>query len=292
MKDFNSIIVLGATATGKTKFAVAYAEENNGEIISADSRQVYCGLDLGTGKDLKEYRSVPYHLIDIINLEKEYNVFDFQNDVYRIFPLIIARGRLPIIAGGTALYLDSVIRGYNLLPVPENEELRRTLADKSIPQLKEFLLAIKPDIHNKTDLEKRERLIRAIEIAVYSKENHEALDNLKASRPLIKPKILGIRFPREVLRERILKRLLERLECGMIEEVKALHENGISWERLEDLGLEYRFTARYLQGKIETQEQYIETLHKAICKFAKHQETWFRKMERNGINIEWIDTCK
>lgn len=287
MHDFNSIIVLGATATGKTKLAVSLAKEKNGEIISADSRQVYRGLDLGTGKDLEEYGSVPYYLIDIIDLDCEYNIFNFQKDVYKIFPEICRRGKLPIIAGGTALYLDSIIRGYNLLPVPENTPLRESLKDKTPEQLQNMLLALKPDIHNKTDLEQRPRLIRAIEIALFVKENPDEAEKQKALRPVIKPQIIGIKFPREVLHARIYKRLIERICRGMVDEVKNLNMQGVSWERLESLGLEYRFTAQYLQQKITSEEEYIKTLYKAICKFAKHQETWFRKMERQGIKINW-----
>lgn len=289
MQEFNSIIVLGATATGKTKLAVALAEKNSGEIISADSRQVYKGLDLGSGKDLEEYGSVPYHLIDIADLEREYNLFDFQNDVYRIFPEIIAREKLPIIAGGTALYLDSIIHEYNLLYVPMNKELRSKLGELSIEELQDILLEMKQDVHNKTDLQQRKRLIRAIEIAAYTKDNPEEIEKLAAARPKIAPKILGIKYPRDIQRDRIKKRLLERIDKGLIEEVEGLYKSGVSWRRLESLGLEYRITAYYIKGRIKTKDEYIDSLHKAICKFAKHQETWFRKFERKGIKIEWIN---
>jgi len=285
----NSIIILGSTATGKTRLAVELACKMTGEIISADSRQVYKGLDIGSGKDLKEYKNVPYHLIDIRELKDEYNVFEFQKDVYSIFPKIIARGAFPIIAGGTPLYLDAIVNAYPLLPVPINYDFRASIEKTQLEGLKAMLLSLKPDIHNKTDLENRERLIRAIEIAMYKKENPHLLERIEKEKPLIKPRIIGINFEKEELEKRIYKRLITRLEEGMIEEVEALHyEKNIEWEYFESLGLEYRFTSMYLQGKINTKEEYITTTFKHICKFAKRQKTWFRKMERKGIKIEWI----
>jgi len=285
----NSIIILGSTATGKTRLAVELACKMAGEIISADSRQVYKGLDIGSGKDLKEYKNIPYHLIDIRELKDEYNVFEFQKDVYSIFPKIIARGAFPIIAGGTPLYLDAIVNAYPLLPVPINYDFRASIEKTQLEDLKAMLLSLKPDIHNKTDLENRERLIRAIEIAMYKKENPHLLEKIEKEKPLIKPRIIGINFEKEELEKRIYKRLITRLEEGMIEEVEALHyEKNIEWEYFESLGLEYRFTSMYLQGKINTKEEYIATTFKHICKFAKRQKTWFRKMERKGIKIEWI----
>ncbi len=286
---YNAVVVLGATATGKTAYAVKLAEENSGEIISADSRQVYKNLNLGTGKDLFEYGNIPYHLIDICTLEKEYTVFDFQNGAYEAFTAIIAKNKLPIFAGGTGLYLDAVIRSYNLIPVPENKELRHNLQNKTLKELQETLLSLKPEIHNKTDLEQRERLLRAIEIADYNKTHPDAGKLSAARRPDIKPFIVGLRFPRSVLRSRIRTRLLKRIDLGMIEEVKNLNGDGVSWQRLESLGLEYKFTALYLQGKIQSKEEYIESLYKAICRFAKRQETWFRRMEKKGVEIRWIE---
>ena len=285
----NSIIILGSTATGKTRLAVDIAKKMNGEIISADSRQVYKGLDIGSGKDLKEYQDVPYHLIDIRELKNEYNVFEFQKDVYSIFPQIIARLSFPIIAGGTPLYIDSIVNAYKLLPVPIDFEFRNSLEKTSLEELKDLLLSLKVDIHNKTDLEDRQRLIRAIEIAKYKKENPQMLEELNKTKPSIKPIIVGIDFEKEELAQRIYKRLISRLEEGMIEEVASLHEKkGIEWEYLESLGLEYKFTSMYLQGKIKTKDEYIETTFRHICKFAKRQKTWFRKMERNGVKIEWL----
>ena len=242
MPHYNCAVVLGATATGKTALAVKLAQVKHGEIISADSRQVYRGLDLGTGKDLQEYGSIPYHLIDVCDLSREFTVFHFQQEVYRIFPQLIQKDALPIIAGGTGLYLDAILRGYELIPVPED-----------------------PALHPES-----------------------AAAHLHAV-PSIKPKIYGISFERSVLRERIRRRLIARIDAGMIEETEQIHAQGYSWERLESLGLEYRFTAQYLQGKIESKEAYIEQLYRAIGQFAKRQKTWFRRMARNGIEIEWID---
>lgn len=289
MPHYNCAVVLGATATGKTALAVKLAQVKHGEIISADSRQVYRGLDLGTGKDLQEYGSIPYHLIDICDLSCEFTVFHFQQEVYRIFPQLIEKDALPIIAGGTGLYLDAILRGYELIPVPEDPALRKELASKTLPELQDMLIALKPDIHNKTDLEQPDRLVRAIEIARYRQEHPESAAVHLHNVPPIKPKIYGISFERSILRERIRRRLIARIDAGMIEETEQIHAQGYSWERLESLGLEYRFTAQYLQGKIESKEAYIEQLYRAIGQFAKRQETWFRRMERNGIEIEWID---
>ncbi len=285
---YNSVVVLGATATGKTSYAVGLAKELGGEIISADSRQVYKGLDLGTGKDLKEYGDVPHHLIDICTLEREYNVFDFQNDAYKAFEDIKRRKKFPIFTGGTGLYLDALIREYELIPVPKNEELRASLADKDLTYLQKVFFEYNVPMHNKTDLENIDRLMRAIEIAEYKKANPDAAEILKASRPDIRPLIIGLRYPREILRERIRLRLLERIKDGMVEETENLHKIGFSWERLESLGLEYKFTAQYLQGKIGSREEYIDSLYRSICQFAKRQETWFRRMEKNGVKINWI----
>lgn len=289
MPHYNCAVVLGATATGKTALAVKLAQVKHGEIISADSRQVYRGLDLGTGKDLQEYGSIPYHLIDVCDLSREFTVFHFQQEVYRIFPQLIEKDALPIIAGGTGLYLDAILRGYELIPVPEDPALRKELASKTLPELQDMLIALKPDIHNKTDLEQPDRLVRAIEIARYRQEHPESAAVHLHNVPPIKPKIYGISFERSILRERIRRRLIARIDAGMIEETEQIHAQGYSWERLESLGLEYRFTAQYLQGKIESKEAYIEQLYRAIGQFAKRQETWFRRMERNGIEIEWID---
>ncbi len=285
MEDYNCLVILGATATGKTQLAVLQALERNGEIISADSRQVYKGLDIGTGKDLKEYGNVPYHLIDIRELKDEYNVFQFQQDVYSLFPKILAHSHFPIIAGGTPLYLDSILNSYNLIPVPEDDAFRKQAETMTIEELRDELLRLNPNLHNKTDLNDRMRAIRAIEIAKYKSS---AIGSSKQNTPLIKPHIIGLHFEKEELERRIYARLLSRLDEGMIEEVEAIHDAGTDWAYLESLGLEYRFTSQYIQGKIESKSEYISVLFRHICKFAKRQRTWFRKMERRGLQIEWI----
>ncbi len=282
MVEKNAVVILGATATGKTACAVAIARRFSGEIISADSRQVYRGLDLGSGKDLGEYGEIPYHLVDVVSLPDEYSVYQFQKDFYEVFAGIASRNVLPVIAGGTGMYLDAVIRGYRFRDVPENPALRSELAPYSLEALRDRLLKRKKEIHNRTDLEIRERLVRAIEIAESPGEEEPAPIHLA-------PVILGIRFPREELRRRIRIRLEARIDEGMIDEVAGIHAAGISWERLERLGLEYRFTAEYLQGKIPSREDYVSQLYTAICQFAKRQETWFRGMERKGVDITWIE---
>jgi tRNA dimethylallyltransferase len=282
----NCVVILGPTATGKTGLAVHLARTFGGEIISADSRQVYRGLDIGSGKDLGEYGDTPYHLIDVADLSGEYSVFNFQKDFYRVFPEIRARGNLPVIAGGTGMYLDAVIRGYSMKEVPVNEPLRASLETLSLDELAARLLTLKSDIHNRTDLIERPRLVRAIEIAEYSRANGEA--PVSDVRPEIRPVILGVKFERACLRARIRARLEARMDEGLVEEVRNLHDAGFSWERLERLGLEYRFTAEFLQEKIDEKSAYVEGLYTAICQFAKRQETWFRGMERKGVKIEWV----
>lgn len=299
----DSIVILGATATGKTSLGVFLSTSFGGEIISADSRQVYRGLDLGSGKDLAEYGTIPYHLIDVTDLSSEYSVFDFQRDFFRVFAEISSRGRVPVVVGGTGMYIDSIVRGYSLAEVPVNPALRAELAGLSLEELVARLLSKKKDVHNRTDLVERPRLVRAIEIAEYcpppdaesARRAERSLLAEGASRPegepkpLLKPLILGVRFERSVLRERIRIRLDERLRAGMVAEVRALHDAGASWERLERLGLEYRYTAEYLTGKIPSLDDYTKSLYTAICQFAKRQETWFRGMERKGVSIHWIE---
>ena len=286
--DYNALVILGPTATGKTALGVCLARVFSGEIISADSRQVYRGLDLGSGKDLAEYGEIPYHLIDITELGSEYSVFDFQRDFAVAFDAVRAKGALPVIVGGTGMYLDSIIRGYSFEAVPENSALRESLECFSVEELVSRLLSVKESVHNRTDLIDPARLIRAIEIAEFkrddagkSAERKNALD--------FRPLILGVRVERAELRARIRTRLLSRIGEGMIEEVNGLHASGASWERLERLGLEYRITAEYLQGKIADRKQYTEALNQSIGQFAKRQKTWFRGMERKGVQIHWIE---
>lgn len=289
----NGIVILGATATGKTSLGVSVAREFGGEIVSADSRQVYRGLDLGSGKDLAEYGEVPHHLIDITDLASEYSVYDFQKDWYRVTEDITSRGKLPVTVGGTGMYIDSVVRGYALAKVPVNDLLRSELESLSVDELVTRLLSLKKDVHNRTDLVDRSRLARAIEIAEYERDERDERDTAPVGQvPPVSDRnllVLGVRFERSILRRRIRTRLEERIEAGLVDEVRGLHDEGASWERLERLGLEYRFTAEYIQGKIATKGEYVESLYTAICQFAKRQETWFRGMERKGVAIEWIE---
>ena len=285
---YNLIVVLGPTASGKTAFAVRLARTLDGEIISADSRQVYRGMDLGTGKDLSEYSrggaAVPFHLIDILDPRQEFSVFAFRDLFYRAFQEIIGHGHVPFLVGGTGLYLDAVIRNYALPPVPENKPLRAALENEELESLRGRLRICTPKVHNSTDLLDRNRLLRAIEIAEFVKDHP---DEKGRSFSLV-PLILGIRCPRAVLHQRIAERLDSRLEAGMIEEVQRLHERGINWQRIHSFGLEYRYIGLYLQGAI-SKTQMVQILNARIRQFAKRQETWFRRMEKNGVLIHWID---
>jgi tRNA dimethylallyltransferase len=282
--NFNLLVILGPTASGKTRVGVEVARALAGEIISADSRQVYRGMNIGSGKDLEEYGSVPYHLIDIVDPGYEFNVFEFQRRFLEAFTGIQTRGRLPIVVGGTGMYLDAVIRGYRLLEVPENPGLRGELAALSLENLAARLKGANPKLHNTTDLLDRERLTRAIEIAEFSGERKDP----PSPFPDIKPIVFGITLDREILRQRITKRLRERLNRGMIEEVKELIRKGASFEILEFYGLEYRFVAKFLKGELNRNDMF-QKLNSAIHQFAKRQETWFRRMERQGIPIHWVD---
>lgn len=279
---YNLLVILGATAGGKTSLAVRAAQYLNAEIISADSRQVYRGMDLGTGKDLAEYGEIPYHLIDIVEPGTEYNLFNFQQDCFAAIEEISLRGKLPLLCGGSAMYLDAVLRGYKLIEVPENPQLRAELALLSDAQLRQRLIALKPQQHNRTDLEERDRLVRALEIAT---------GELTAVAPLlppITPLVFGLRWPREVLRQRIALRLQQRFDEGMLDEVQRLHSGGVPWERLEFYGLEYRLIAQYLQGLLSRDEMH-QKLRNAICLFAKRQENFFRRMEKQGVPIYWLE---
>ena len=285
---YNLLVVLGPTASGKTGLAVHLARRVGGEILSADSRQVYRGMDLGTGKDLTEYGRngdvVPFHLIDICDLEDEFSVFAFQELFYPCFREILRRRRIPVLAGGTGLYLDAVLRGYRMVAVPENPELRERLAGEQMQSLRRRFFSFFPDAHNTTDLLEPKRLIRAIEIAEFTQAHPRDPETPIAVSPLV----IGIRCERNDLRRKITLRLQARLEAGMIEEVRRLHDRGTAWERLESFGLEYRYISLYLQQKI-TREEMFQTLNTRIHQFAKRQETWFRRMERNGVRIHWIE---
>ncbi|MDE6244583.1 MAG: tRNA (adenosine(37)-N6)-dimethylallyltransferase MiaA [Treponemataceae bacterium] len=292
MAEYNSVVVLGPTAVGKTAIGVQIALKYNGEIISADSRQTYKGLDIGSGKDLKEYfvsgRQIPFHLIDVATLDKEYTVFHYQQDFYRVFPEILNRSALPVVVGGTGMYLDAIIRNYDLIDVPENKELRSSLEKKNLEELGKMYLSLRPDLHTKADLLERERVVRGIEIALCKGEEARKIRERMIARPDIRPFIIGTTFDREKIRENIYRRLLERIDEGMIEEVENLHNQGVPYERLEKLGLEYRYCALYLQGKCQTRDEMVEKLFISIRQFAKRQETWFRFMEKNGVKINWL----
>jgi len=278
------IAIIGPTASGKTRLAVALAEELGGEIISADSRQVFRGMDIGSGKDLHEYRHVPYHLIDILDAGDEFSVFDFQRRFLEAFAEITSRTTVPILCGGSGMYLDAALRGYRMVEVPHNAALRGELAQKTDEELVEELWRLKPGQHNSTDLLNRERTVRAIEIA----RGEMGCSSGGEPLPRLQSAVIGIHWEREALRRRITERLRERLDTGMIEEVHCLHASGIAWERLDYYGLEYRYVGAYLRGDMNKNDLF-QRLNSAIHNFAKRQGNWFRRMERHGVAINWID---
>ncbi|MFC1654265.1 tRNA (adenosine(37)-N6)-dimethylallyltransferase MiaA [Myxococcota bacterium] len=283
----NLLVVLGPTASGKTRLGVRLAHALAGEIVSADSRQVYRGLDIGAGKDLDEYtcegQRIPYHLIDVVGLEDEFNVFDYQQRFYEVFRILQSRKVLPVMVGGTGLYLESVLKAYRMVQVPEDTRMRAELDRLSADELKEKLVAVKERLHNVSDFGSRERMIRAIEIAVHTDADEPP------EAPDIRPLVLGTKWERRELRERIAVRLRERLQTGLIEEVEGLRAQGIPWTRLDALGLEYRYVADFLRGKIGTTDDLLSDLSIAIGRFAKKQESWFRRMERGGVEIHWVE---
>ncbi len=282
------IVIVGPTASGKTKLGAMLAHELGGEIISADSRQVYRGMDIGTGKDLDEYlvdgRRVPYHMIDVVDPSHEFSVFEFRKRFFPIFEEMRNRGALPIMVGGTGLYIESVLAGYRMVEVPFDESLRRELEHLDMPSLVARLKSLNVRLHNTTDIKDRERVIRAIEIAQYSAEVRKDDERV----PVVRPLVVGVRWDRTTLRRRITERLARRLEGGLIEEVERLHASGLGWDKLHFFGLEYRYVALYLQGKLNRNDMF-QKLNSAIHRFAKRQETWFRRMERRGIAIRWIE---
>jgi tRNA dimethylallyltransferase len=282
--SYNLLTIIGPTASGKTRLAVALANELDGEIISADSRQVFRGMDIGSGKDLHEYGDVPYHLIDILESGAEFSVFTFQRLFREAFENIAGRGRLPVLCGGTGLYLDAVLRGYRMVEVPEDPALRAELEKRSTDELAAMLWKLRPEQHNTSDLLERGRTIRAIEIARFERGHTAHQETL----PEIRSLTIGIRWERSELRRRITERLRVRLENGMIEEVQRLHEEGVAWERLDYYGLEYRYIGAFLQGKLNRNDLF-QRLNSSIHDFAKRQENWFRKMERNGVAINWVN---
>ncbi len=288
------ITILGPTASGKTSLAAMLAYELSLEIISADSRQVYRLMDIGTGKDLKEYtvcgKSIPYHLIDIVEAGEKYNVFQYKKDFLEVFEDITKRGVTPILCGGSGLYIEAVLKDYNLVEVPKNSFLRESLKDKSLEELTFLLESLKKEnlskMHNLTDVDTKKRAIRAIEIETYYKENSNFL---KKKAPLeINSLVVGIDIDREERRQKISSRLKERLENGMIEEVQGLLSSGIKAEDLIYYGLEYKYVTLYLTGKLSFSEMF-SSLEIAIHQFAKRQMTWFRGMQRRGTKINWLN---
>lgn len=279
------IAIVGPTATGKTARAVAVARALGGEIISADSRQVYRGMDIGTGKDLDEYGEVPYHLIDVAPAGYKYNLYEYLRDFRAAEADIRARGNQPIICGGTGLYVESVLKGLALPEVPENPELRASLADLSLTELTE-ILASKKTLHNVTDVDTVKRAIRAIEIAVYYEAHPDAAEQAKP-HPRTDAVVIGVDVPRDVRRARITERLRRRLDQGMVDEVRRLLDSGISAEDLMYYGLEYKFITAHVIGQLTYREMF-DALEIAIHQFAKRQMTWFRGMERRGIPIHWL----
>ncbi len=281
------ITILGPTASGKTPLAAALADKLGTEIISGDSRQVYRRMDLGTGKDLVDYvvdgRPVPYHLIDIVEPGYKYNVFEYQRDFLKAYEEIVAKGKLPVLCGGTGMYIESVLKGYRLLPVPENPELRASLEGKTLEELTDILSRYKK-LHNSTDVDTAKRAIRAIEIEEYYKQQPPEYREF----PSLKSLIVGVDIDRELRREKITRRLKQRLDEGMVEEVRGLLTEGVSAENLIYYGLEYKFLTQYVIGEL-TFEEMFQQLETAIHQFAKRQMTWFRGMERRGFTIHWLD---
>ncbi len=287
IKKTNLITVLGPTAAGKTSFATNLAYNINGEIISADSRQVYKNMDIGTGKDISDYTiddtKIPYHLIDIVDAGYSYNVFEYQRDFLKVYTDVINRNKMPILCGGTGMYIEAVLKGYKLIKVPVNENLRAELELKNKDELTTIFKRFKTP-HNVSDLNSKKRLIRAIEIENYYSINPE----IDTYYPDINSLIFGINYDRSIIKQRITQRLKNRLEHGMIDEVKNLLDKGISSDQLIYYGLEYKFITNYLLGNLSYDDMF-KKLNIAIHQFSKRQMTWFRRMERNGYKINWID---
>lgn len=290
MKAYNLITILGPTASGKTPLAASLAARIGSEIISADSRQVYRRMDLGTGKDLADYTvngvQIPYHLIDICEPGYRYNVFEYQRDFLVAYEKIVATGKTPILCGGTGMYLESVLRGYRLIPVPENPDLRKALENYTLDELTEMLSRYKT-LHNTTDVDTVKRAIRAIEIEEY----YLHTDASEREFPQLDSLVIGVDIDRELRREKISRRLRQRLDEGMVDEVRHLLDEGIPAENLIYYGLEYKYLTQYVIGEMKYAEM-VRQLEIAIHQFAKRQMTWFRGMERRGIRIHWIDATR
>ncbi len=284
---YNLLVILGPTASGKTTFAAHLARHLDGEIISADSRQIYRGMDLGTGKDIDDYTldgyTIPHHLIDIVDAGYKYNVFEYQSDFFKAFEQVQANNRWPIMCGGTGMYIESVLKKYKLINVPVNQKLRDSLQGKNLEELSAILAGYK-SLHNQTDTDTVKRAIRGIEIEEYYKVNPE----IEVVLPDVRPLIIGVNIDREARRQKITKRLKKRLEEGMIEEVKQLLDSGVSAEDLIYYGLEYKYLTMHVTGQL-SYKQMFDKLNVAIHQFAKRQMTWFRGMERKGAKIHWVD---
>lgn len=287
MVNYDLITILGPTASGKTPLAAVLAYKLDTEIISGDSRQIYRRMDLGTGKDLADYvvdgHQVPYHLIDIVEPGYKYNVFEYQRDFLSAYNEVKQKGKLPVLCGGTGMYLESVLKGYRLLPVPENPQLRASLAGKSLEELTQMLSVYKK-LHNSTDVDTVKRAIRAIEIEEYYKQQPPEYREF----PTLNSLIIGVDIDRELRRQKITRRLKQRLDEGMVDEVKALLEGGIAAEDLIYYGLEYKYLTLYATGALSFDDMFHQ-LEIAIHQFAKRQMTWFRGMERRGFSIHWLD---
>lgn len=284
---YDLLVVTGPTASGKTSLAAALALKLKGEIISADSRQIYRQMNLGTGKDYTDYlaegRQIPYHLIDIADPGNKYSIFEYQKDFIKVLGDLRSRNIFPVVCGGSGMYIDSVISGYKMIEVPPDPEFRASLEKKSLKELVVILSSYKK-LHNKTDVDTKKRAIRAIEIERYTGTRKQNLNDF----PVIKPLVTGVLFSREKRRERISERLKSRLEEGMVDEVRQLLMQGVDPETLIYYGLEYKYITLCITGKISYEEMY-SSLETAIHQFAKRQMTWFRGMERKGIKIHWID---
>lgn len=295
MQNQKMITILGPTASGKTSVAAALALRTGGEIISADSRQVYRRMDIGTGKDLADYTIgdvyIPYHLIDIAEPGTKYNLFQYQQDFHTAYNDIRSRGKLPILCGGTGLYIEAVLGGYSLSPVPQNPKLRESLEGKSLDQLTQMLVQLKQkngsNMHNRTDVDTAQRAIRAIEIETYNLEHPTP----ERQMPPVDSLVIGINIDRELRREKITRRLKARLEEGMCDEIRSLIDGGVNPDDLIYYGLEYKFVTEYVVGKTSYEEMFRQ-LEIAIHQFAKRQMTWFRGMERRGYTIHWIDAAQ
>lgn len=291
MKKDPLIVVLGPTATGKTKLAVQIANKYSGEIISADSRQVYRGMDIGTGKDINEYeisnKQIPYYLIDIISPEVDYSVYHFQKDFYFSYNQIIMNNSIPILCGGTGLYIESILLNYEMTEVNPDYKLRDELQNKSHEKLIEILKSLNKELHNKTDISSKKRTIRSIEIAKNKKNEGNIIENKKEFDYCI----IGISPEREVVRKRITNRLKFRLNNGLIEEVESLLTDGLPRERLDYFGLEYKFIGQFLNGSLNKNDMF-QKLNTSIHQFSKRQMTFFRRMEKRGIKINWIKNAE